>query len=112
MHLLSVTHARSVHADMWWCSRQLGMHDDSHLTYTCVVQENYFFDGDASELNAKRVVLRVRLYGVDKKAVVTCKARVSTQSLYTSPVQSFWQIAMCFCCRCCTLFMSRVHLQT
>eukprot|EP00798_Chlamydomonas_sp_ICE-L_P004779 gene4779-34537_t len=36
-------------------------------------EENFFFDGDASQLNSQRVVLRVRFYDVDKKAVVTIK---------------------------------------
>jgi uncharacterized protein YjbK len=37
------------------------------------VQENYFFDGHAKELNSRFVVLRVRFYDVDKKAVLTLK---------------------------------------
>lgn len=36
-------------------------------------QENYFFDGPASELNSKRVVVRVRLYNKDQKATLTIK---------------------------------------
>ena len=38
-------------------------------------QENYFFDGAGQELSSKRVVLRVRFYGGDKKAVLTLKVR-------------------------------------
>jgi hypothetical protein len=38
-------------------------------------QENYFFDGPARELNSKRVVLRLRFYDTDKKAVLTLKVR-------------------------------------
>lgn len=37
------------------------------------LQENYFFDGPAKELNSRFVVLRVRFYDVDKKAVLTLK---------------------------------------
>lgn len=37
------------------------------------VQENYFFDGPSKELNSRFVVLRVRFYDVDKKAVLTLK---------------------------------------
>lgn len=36
-------------------------------------QENFFFDGPASELNSKRVVVRVRLYNRDQKATLTVK---------------------------------------
>ncbi len=36
-------------------------------------QENYFFDGPAGELNSRRVVLRLRFYDVDGKAVLTLK---------------------------------------
>lgn len=36
-------------------------------------QENYFFDGAGQELSSKRVVLRVRFYDVDRKAVLTVK---------------------------------------
>jgi hypothetical protein len=36
-------------------------------------QENVFFDGPASELNARRVVVRVRLYNKDQKATLTVK---------------------------------------
>lgn len=36
-------------------------------------QENYFFDGPGRELNSKRVVLRLRFYKTDKKAVLTLK---------------------------------------
>ena len=39
------------------------------------LQENYFFDGAGQELSGKRVVLRVRFYGGDKKAVLTLKVR-------------------------------------
>jgi len=38
-------------------------------------QENFFFDGSKQELSSQRVVLRVRFYGVDKKAVITLKVR-------------------------------------
>jgi inorganic triphosphatase YgiF len=37
-------------------------------------QENYFFDGTMGELEAQRIVLRVRLYNVDEKATITIKA--------------------------------------
>jgi hypothetical protein len=36
-------------------------------------QENYFFDGSQQELGQQRVVLRLRFYNKDKKAVVTLK---------------------------------------
>ena len=36
-------------------------------------QENYFFDGPSQELTSKRVVLRVRFYDEDAKAVITVK---------------------------------------
>ncbi|KAF6256384.1 CYTH-like domain-containing protein [Scenedesmus sp. NREL 46B-D3] len=36
-------------------------------------QENYFFDGPGRELNSRRVVLRLRFYNTDKKAVLTLK---------------------------------------
>ncbi|KAI8471375.1 MAG: CYTH-like domain-containing protein [Monoraphidium minutum] len=36
-------------------------------------QENYFFDSPGGELNAKRVVVRVRLYNKDQKATLTVK---------------------------------------
>lgn len=36
-------------------------------------QENYFFDGANGELNAQRIVMRVRFYDVDKKALLTVK---------------------------------------
>jgi hypothetical protein len=36
-------------------------------------QENYFFDGPSRELNGRLVVLRVRFYDTDKKAVLTLK---------------------------------------
>jgi uncharacterized protein YjbK len=38
-------------------------------------QENYFFDGKEKELSSKRVVLRLRFYDVDSKAVLTCKGK-------------------------------------
>jgi len=38
-------------------------------------QENLFFDGPNRELNAERVVLRLRLYDGNKKAVVTLKGK-------------------------------------
>lgn len=37
-------------------------------------QENFFFDGAAQELTSNRVVLRVRFYNRDAKAVITVKA--------------------------------------
>jgi uncharacterized protein YjbK len=36
-------------------------------------QENWFFDGVGKELSAKRVVLRLRFYDTDRKAVITVK---------------------------------------
>jgi hypothetical protein len=44
------------------------------------VQENYFFDGPGRELNSKRVVLRLRFYDTDKKAVLTLKVRTARQA--------------------------------
>lgn len=41
--------------------------------HMCVVQENYFFDGPNKELNSRLVVLRLRFYDTDKKAVLTLK---------------------------------------
>jgi uncharacterized protein YjbK len=37
------------------------------------LQENFFFDGPNRELNSRRVVLRVRFYDTDNKAVLTLK---------------------------------------
>jgi uncharacterized protein YjbK len=37
------------------------------------MQENYFFDGPNKELNSRLVVLRLRFYDIDKKAVLTLK---------------------------------------
>ncbi len=36
-------------------------------------QENYFFDGAGRELNSRRVVLRVRFYNGNARAVITLK---------------------------------------
>lgn len=36
-------------------------------------QENFFFDGPQRELNSRRVVLRLRFYDTDKKALLTLK---------------------------------------
>jgi len=44
----------------------------------CRPQENYFFDGPDRELNSRRVVLRVRFYDTDKKAVITLKVRAGS----------------------------------
>lgn len=41
-------------------------------------QENFFFDGSNNELTEAKLALRVRFYGVDKKAVVSLK--VSTHA--------------------------------
>ncbi|KAK7388584.1 hypothetical protein VNO78_23405 [Psophocarpus tetragonolobus] len=38
-------------------------------------QQNLFFDGAASELSARRAVLRLRFYGDDERCVVSLKAR-------------------------------------
>ena len=38
-------------------------------------QENYFFDGAEQELSSRRVVLRVRFYNGDERAVVTVKGK-------------------------------------
>eukprot|EP00775_Hariotina_reticulata_P007407 gene7407-7616_t len=38
-------------------------------------QENYFFDGPNRELNSQMVVLRLRFYNDDKKAVITLKGK-------------------------------------
>jgi len=38
-------------------------------------QENFFFDGSNGELSSQRVVLRVRFYNVDQRAVVTVKGK-------------------------------------
>lgn len=37
------------------------------------LQENFFFDGAGQELSSRRVVLRVRFYNQDQKAVITVK---------------------------------------
>lgn len=42
---------------------------------TTHAQENFFFDGSKQELSLQRVVLRVRFYDTDKKAVITLKGR-------------------------------------
>jgi len=39
-------------------------------------QVNYFFEGSHGELEAKRSVLRVRIYDVDKKATITLKGKM------------------------------------
>lgn len=47
-----------------------------HCCSACLVlllQENYFFDGPNKELNTRLVVLRLRFYDTDKKAVLTLK---------------------------------------
>jgi hypothetical protein len=46
-------------------------------------QENYFFDGPGRELSSKRVVLRLRFYDTDKKAVLTLKVRTALLGLVT-----------------------------
>lgn len=38
-------------------------------------QENHFFDGALKELSSQKVVLRVRFYGTDQKAVLTVKGK-------------------------------------
>ena len=38
-------------------------------------QENHFFDGAQKELSSQKVVLRVRFYGGDQKAVITVKGK-------------------------------------
>lgn len=38
-------------------------------------QENYFFDGSGQELSSRRVVLRLRFYNGNAKAVVTIKGK-------------------------------------
>ncbi|KAH7616337.1 putative Triphosphate tunnel metalloenzyme 3 [Nannochloris sp. 'desiccata'] len=38
-------------------------------------QENWFFDGAGKELSNKRVVLRLRFYDIDRKALLTCKGK-------------------------------------
>ncbi len=38
-------------------------------------QENHFFDGAQKELSSQKVVLRVRFYGTDQKAVITVKGK-------------------------------------
>ena len=38
-------------------------------------QENFFFDGKGGELTSQRVVLRVRFYNTDERAVVTVKGK-------------------------------------
>lgn len=45
------------------------------ITLSChnILQENYFFDGPNKELNSRFVVLRLRFYDTDKKAVLTLK---------------------------------------
>jgi uncharacterized protein YjbK len=40
-------------------------------------QENFFFDGTNKEMTGAKLALRVRFYGVDKKAVITLKGRQS-----------------------------------
>ncbi|KAL6768315.1 hypothetical protein ACKKBF_B38650 [Auxenochlorella protothecoides x Auxenochlorella symbiontica] len=38
-------------------------------------QENYFFDGSSAELSSARVILRLRFYNFDKKALLTVKGK-------------------------------------
>ena len=56
-------------------------------------QENYFFDGPASELNSKRTVLRLRFYDVDKKAVITIKVRGFSPG---APAIKHWPLTLAF----------------
>lgn len=59
-------------------------------------QENYFFDGSEQELGQQRVVLRLRFYNKDRKAVVTLKVGAAQgavlvpgqSSLVAAPVES------------------------
>jgi len=39
------------------------------------MQENYFFDGDANQLEASLTVLRLRFYNTNEKATVTIKGK-------------------------------------
>lgn len=49
-------------------------------------QENWFFDGAAAELSSRRVVLRLRFYDTDRKAVITVKgAQVLEGGVGTAP---------------------------
>lgn len=50
-------------------------------------QENYFFDGPQQELSCKRVVLRVRFYDGEKKAVITVKGK---QVGWVGGVSGWW----------------------
>eukprot|EP01023_Acetabularia_acetabulum_P050240 TRINITY_DN5419_c0_g1_i1.p2 TRINITY_DN5419_c0_g1~~TRINITY_DN5419_c0_g1_i1.p2 ORF type:complete len:198 (-),score=26.49 TRINITY_DN5419_c0_g1_i1:253-846(-) len=38
-------------------------------------QENYFFDGAKQELSSQKVVLRLRFYNIQEKAVITIKGK-------------------------------------
>ena len=38
-------------------------------------QENWFFDGAKKELSSRQIVLRVRIYDTDRKAVITLKGK-------------------------------------
>lgn len=38
-------------------------------------QENHFFDGSNEELSSQKVVLRIRFYNSDQKAIITCKGK-------------------------------------
>lgn len=38
-------------------------------------QQNHFFDGKNGELSSQRIVLRIRFYNGDHKAVITCKGK-------------------------------------
>jgi uncharacterized protein YjbK len=66
----------------------------------CVLhlQENYFFDGLNKELNSRLVVLRLRFYDTDKKAVLTLKVCACFQHLDCNSMQhslpptvQFWE---------------------
>ena len=53
-------------------------------------QENWFFDGANKELSSRRVVLRLRFYDTDRKALITVKGKqVLTGGVGTAPEEEF-----------------------
>jgi uncharacterized protein YjbK len=64
------------------------------------LQENFFFDGPGRELNSRRVVLRLRFYDTDKKAVLTLKVRLSTYWCDHALLccwRRVWGLCVCWC---------------
>jgi len=80
---LLLPHPRPTHPTKVEVKLRLGSKDDYERLAAVLAasagpvyqQENFFFDGSKSELNSRRVVVRVRLYNKDQKATLTVKVR-------------------------------------